>query len=84
MRPSAAWSLPQYQEWFAKEHPDLPPAVRPQDPPGAVWTMQSLESLFSGLHLTSEQGVQGPMILRRRVAQSVIGGAIWEARPVPT
>jgi putative heme-binding domain-containing protein len=65
IRPSAAWSLPQYQEWFAKEHPDLPPAVRPQDPPGAVWTMQSLESLFSGLHLTSEQGVQGPMIFEK-------------------
>ncbi|MEY4187998.1 MAG: hypothetical protein RIT02_3032 [Planctomycetota bacterium] len=64
-RPAPAWSLAQYQEWFGQEHPDLPPAVLPQDTAGAVWTWQSLEALFTGMHLTAEQGVQGPMIFEK-------------------
>jgi hypothetical protein len=37
-RPAAAWTLSEYQQWFAAEHQDLPPAVLPEDPAGAVWT----------------------------------------------
>ena len=64
-RPTAAWSLSQYQQWFLAEHPDLPPAVLPEDPAGAVWTGKSLESLFSGMHLTAVQAAQGPAVFEK-------------------
>lgn len=64
-RPAEPWDLTQYQQWFSREYPDQPPATLPQDAAGAVWTAQSLQGLFAGVHLTSEQSAQGPAVFEK-------------------
>ncbi|MFM7864614.1 MAG: c-type cytochrome, partial [Planctomycetaceae bacterium] len=65
VHPAAAWTLSEYQQWFAAEHQDLPPAVLPEDPAGAVWTGASLESLFAGRHPTAEESAGGRAIFEK-------------------
>jgi putative heme-binding domain-containing protein len=54
--PSASWqdNLALWQEWFAKEYPDLPPPTLPVDTEGSKWKFDELYEF-----LTSEEGLAG-------------------------
>lgn len=46
---ASAWTLADYQKWFAKEHPDQPEAVLPVDSDRHRWTLASLQEEIEAL-----------------------------------
>lgn len=53
-RKSDAWTLAEYQAWFAKEFTDLPPAVLPQEIPNRRWTESAVTQLVNESAWTPE------------------------------
>jgi putative heme-binding domain-containing protein len=51
---AAAWTLADYQSWFAKEHPEHPEAVLPVEKEGRKWTVATTRQAIQDLSSSPE------------------------------
>jgi putative heme-binding domain-containing protein len=62
-KPDDSWdvTLASWQNWFAQNYPDMPPAQLPAAPPGSRWTLEQLASELAGpaaANASPERGAQ--------------------------
>ncbi|MFO1003251.1 MAG: c-type cytochrome [Planctomycetaceae bacterium] len=63
------WKLPDYQAWFAKEHPEHPEAVLPVDSTTRKWTLASLQTEIQNLEPTPDMVEAGEKVYEKAGCQ---------------